>query len=245
MSSPPVTPRTWTKTAQRPLRSWRKSLAVWAMARFMGVAVPWRAVRQTNGTDLLAYEHERLQALTAAGEHVPPVLAFNGSELVTGDMGSTLDHQLRTLPAQAALSLMCAAAADLARFHAQGHWHGGAQSRNVTWDGQRFARLDFEERLYPALPLPMVQAYDVLQLVLSLARVLEPMGPQAVCAVWQAYENGGTPVQLRPFLQHLLPRLAWVLRGLGLTSRLRHSREARVVRTVLEGSRQFLASSRA
>ncbi|HEX5805269.1 MAG TPA: hypothetical protein VFY31_02895 [Macromonas sp.] len=243
MSTPPTPSRTWTKTAQRPLRSRRKSLAVWAMARFMGVAVPWQAVRQTDGAALLAHEHERLQALAAAGERVPPVLSFDGQQLVTGDIGSTLDHQLRDLPAAAALDLMCAAATDLARFHAHGHWHGGAQSRNITWDGHRFARLDFEEQLYPALPLATVQAYDVLQLVLSLARVLEPMGPQAVCAVWRAYEQGRSPVRLRPFLQRLLPRLGWVLRGLGCSSRLRSSREARVVRTVLEGSRQFLASS--
>ena len=175
--------KSWRKTADRPLRSWRKSLSIWLFARAVGVPVPWAAVRQTDGTALLAYEHQRLLALGAAGEAVPPVLAFDGHTLETGDIGTTLDHSLyRTEPTQR-LALMCAASADLARFHARGHWHGGAQSRNITWDGERFARLDFEEPLVPGLPLATVQRYDALQLVLSLAGYLVPLGPAAVAVL--------------------------------------------------------------
>ena len=47
--------RTWTKTADRPLRSLRKSLGVWLFAHLVGVPVPWAAARQTNGRTLLAY----------------------------------------------------------------------------------------------------------------------------------------------------------------------------------------------
>lgn len=242
MTDAPATPRTWTKTAQRPLRSWRQSLAVWCMAHFMGVAVPWRAVRQTDGAALLAYEHARLLALAAAGERVPPVLAFNGQTLLTGDLGPTLDHLLHHCPASEHLALMCAASADLGRFHARGQWHGGAQTRNLTWDGQRFARLDFEEQLHPALPLATVQAYDALQLVLSMAKFLDALGPQAVCAVWQAYEQAGSPVALRPFLRQLAPRLEFLSRLLRWTWVWDHSREAKRLRTVLAGLHQFLAT---
>ena len=55
--------KTWTKTADRPLRSWRKSASIWVFAHFVGVPVPWHAVRQTDGAELLAFEHERLQQL--------------------------------------------------------------------------------------------------------------------------------------------------------------------------------------
>jgi hypothetical protein len=235
--------KTWTKTADRPLRSLRKSLGIWVFAHFVGVPVPWTAARQTDGRALLAYEHDRLLALAAAGERVPPVLAFDGHSLVSGDIGTTLDHCLHRTPEAERLPLMCAAAADLAAFHARGHWHGGAQTRNMTWDGQHFARLDFEERLQPGMPLATVQIYDALQLVLSLTRYLQPQGPQAVHAVLSAYAD--TPAthtrvpDLRAFLRRLLPRLQRVSRLAAWSSRLDRSRELERLRTVLEGMALF------
>lgn len=239
----PAAPRSWTKSADRPLRSGRKSLGIWCMARALGVPVPWSAVRQTDGAALLAFEHERLQTLAAAGEHVPAVLAFDGQHLVTSDIGTTLDRHLGALPLPERLPLMCAAAVDLAAFHARGHWHGGSQTRNLTWDGRQFARLDFEERLVPAMPLSVVQPYDALQLLLSMTHHLEQLGPDAVRQVLQAYAAAGGPQvpDLRPFVQRLLPRLRAVLRLVGWSPRLRTSREARRLRTVLDGMSAFVA----
>lgn len=246
----PTSPlKTWTKTADRPLRSRAKSLGVWLFAHFVGVAVPWRAVRQTDGRALLAYEHERLRALAQAGERVPPVVAFDGHSLVTGDIGSTLDHCLHTALEPERLPLMCAASADLAAFHARGQWHGGAQTRNLTWDGEHFARLDFEERLQPGLPLATVQLYDVLQLVFSLSRYFEASGPSAVLAVLNAYQassrqavgtSGHATPDLQAFLHHLLPRLHLVSRLAAWSGRLDGSRELKRLRTVLDGMAAFV-----
>lgn len=237
---PSLSRRTWEKNTDRPLRSWGNALAIWCLARWLGVPVPWSAVHQTDAKTLLAYEHQRLLALAAAGEAVPPVLAFDGHTLVTGDIGPTLDSQLFAMPAEQRLPLMLAASRDLADFHRRGQWHGGAQARNITWDGQRFARLDFEEPLYPALPLSAVQAYDALQLVFSLARLLADLGPDAVQAVWQAYAQGNATVDLKAFLQPLLPRLDRVSRWAGCVARLDRSREIMRLRTVLEGTRRFV-----
>ncbi len=248
--NPTTTPKTWTKTADRPLRSAWRSAGVWLLARFMGVPVPWQAVHQRDGRALLAYEHQRLLALGAAGEAVPPVLAFDGHSLVTGDIGRTFDHIVNETPLPQRLPLMCAAAEDLAGFHARGHWHGGAQARNLTWDGQRFARLDFEEPLYPAMPLNQVQLYDALQLLMSYARFLESMGPGAVRDVLQAYRSasvrafaarGVTPPDLPSFIQRLMSRLRTVQRVLHAVPRLRESREAMRLRIVLDGMAAFTA----
>jgi tRNA A-37 threonylcarbamoyl transferase component Bud32 len=246
--STPAPTKTWTKTAERPLRSASKSLGVYLFAHLVGVPVPWRAVRQTDGKALLAHEHERLLALAAAGEHVPVVLAFDGDAMVTGDVGTTLEHLLHRIPEADRLPLMCAASADLAGFHARGQWHGGAQARNLTWDGRRFARIDFEERLYPGLPLETVQRYDALQLVLSLARFLEPLGPAAVQDVLNAYRDAwalarpeATRAQsLQAFLQPLLPRLRRIARLAAWSARLDGSRELMRLRTVLEGMTAFV-----
>lgn len=247
MLNPPTT--TWTKTADRPLRSARRSAGVWLFAHFMGVPVPWRSVHQTDGRALLAYEHERLRALGAAGEAVPPVLAFDGQSLVTGDIGRTFNHTIDELPRTEQLPIMCAAAADLARFHARGHWHGGAQARNLTWDGRRFARLDFEEPLHPPMPLETVQLYDALQLLMSFARFLDAMDPSAVQAVLQAYREasldacaalGRAAPDLPGFVRPLLPRLRLVRRLACLFPRLRGSREAVRLRIVLDGMSAFV-----
>ena len=245
-ADPQTTPgaKTWTKTADRPLRSWRKSAGIWLFAHFVGVPVPWAATRQTDGAALLAWEHQRLQALAAAGERVPVVVRFDGHSLTTGDIGATLDHLLHRMPEADRLPLMCAASADLAAFHARGQWHGGAQTRNLTWDGRHFARLDFEERLHPGLPLATVQVYDALQLLLSLARYLQPLGPSAVHAVLRAYaeaDTGGRQPDLRAFVARVLPRLRWVSRLASLSPRLDGSRELERLRTVLEGMEAFVA----
>lgn len=225
------------------MRSTRKSLGVWLFAHFLGVPVPWRAVRQTDGRALLAFEHKRLQALAAAGERVPPVLAFDGHTLETGDIGPTLDHCLNHTPDASRLVLMCAASADLAVFHGRGQWHGGSQTRNLTWDGEHFARLDFEERLIPGMALHTVQVYDALQLLLSLARYLQPLGPSAVRSVLEAYSaaasQAGGP-DLRAFVVRLLPRLQWVSRLAAWSSRLDGSRELMRLRTVLDGMVAFV-----
>lgn len=231
------------------MRSARKSLGIWLFARFVGVPVPWSATRQTDGRALLDHEHRRLLALAAAGERVPAVLAFDGHRLVTGDIGCTLDHWLhRTAPADR-LPLMRAAAADLAAFHARGHWHGGAQTRNMTWDGRHFARLDFEERLQPGMPLATVQIYDALQLLLSLSSYFQVLGPEAVRAVLSAYaDTPDTRAQvpdLRAFLRRLLPRLQRVSRLAAWSSRLDGSRELMRLRTLLEGMAAFVGDGSA
>jgi hypothetical protein len=252
-TDPPPTAKTWTKTADRALRSRRQSLGIWLFAHWLGVPVPWHAVRQTDARGLLAFEHERLLSLAAAGEAVPPVVAFDGHALVTGDIGPTLSHVLSEQPEGSRLGTMCLTSADLAAFHARGHWHGGAQIRNITWDGERFARLDFEEALLPGMALPTVQLYDALQLLFSLSHHLQPLGPDAVRRVLRAYDDAwqahGAGAALRPdlraFLAHLLPRLRWVARIAGWSSRLSQSREMKRLRTVLEGMAAFVGERQA
>ncbi len=236
------TDKVWTKTAERPLRSTGKALAAWCMAHFLGVPVPWAAVRQASGSELLAFEHQRLQQLADAGEQVPPVLAFDGQVLRLGDVGPTVDECLQRLPTTDHLALMCAVSADLARFHTRGHWHGGAQIRNVTWDGEHFARLDFEERLFPAMPLHGCQVYDVLQLVLSLSAWLQPLGASAVQAVLQAYEAEDPALDVRGFLRRLLPRLQRVSRWAAWVPRYDQSKEIRRLRLLIDGMSGFVAT---
>lgn len=238
-----VRTRIWHKRADRPLRPYRTALGIWWAARLLGIHVPWSVIRQTDGTRLLAWEVQRLQALTAAGEVVPEVIAYDGCELQTRDLGPTLDHVLSGITDQAEqLRLMCAASADLAGFHARGHWHGGSQIRNLTWDGERFGRIDFEEPLHPALALATVQAYDVLQLLLSMVRWLQALGDGAMTEVLRHYAQA-EPAQadfLREQLRAWLPRLQSLQRLLGWRPRWRRSREYQRLGIVVEALEGFV-----
>lgn len=237
VASPPTV---WTKTADRPLRSWRKTLAIWGMARFLGVPVPWSAVRQRDGAALLVHEHQRLLALAQTGEQVPAVVAFDGHRLSTADVGPTVDTVLQGMPdASDRLHLMRAAASDLAGFHARGGWHGGAQVRNLTWNGRVFHRFDFEETLYPAMPLETVQVYDALQLLLSLSPWLEPLGAPAVEQVLLAYEGARPGAGLRGFCARLVPRLQRVLVWIDRTGWWSGSRETRRLRVLMAGLQAY------
>jgi hypothetical protein len=89
-----------------------------------------------------------------------------------------------------------------------------------------------------------VQIYDALQLVLSLARYLQPLGPDAVRAVLTAYADTAAlrpqATDLRGFLRRLLPRLSRVSRLAAWSSRLDRSRELERLRTVLDGMAAFV-----
>ena len=235
--------RVWVKRADRPLRSAALSAGVWLAARVLGVALPWSVVRQRHGHSLLAFETQRLLALAAAGECVPEVLRYDAFELHTRDVGPTLDHVLVHTPnPDDQLALLCAACADLAGFHARGHWHGGAQVRNMTWDGQQFFRIDFEEPLRPALSLPMVQAYELLQFAISVLRWVVPMAPDAMGRMLARYAQVA-PVQaeaLRGVLYELLPRLTRLQRVLAWWPRWRRSREHERLAVLLDALHRFM-----
>ena len=89
-----------------------------------------------------------------------------------------------------------------------------------------------------------MQVYDVLQMLLSLARFLQPLGPVAVLAVLQAYDAAGPGgPALRSFIEHLLPRLQRVSSIAAWSKRLDTSRELMRLRTVLEGMAAFVAQA--
>lgn len=240
--SPEPEARVWTKQADRPLRTWRTSAGLWLVTRMLGVSVPWSVVRQTSATELLAFEARRLDELAAAGEAVPKVVAFDGHTLVTQDVGPALNRVLDGLPPSECLSLMCSLSADLARFHARGQWHGGAQVRNVTLRHGVFHRIDFEEPMHPALPLSTVQVYDALQMTVSMLHWLAPHGDGAVLQVLDTYADT-SPRQgeaLAAALSRVLPRLRWLVRITGWWRPWRDGRERQRLVSVLGALEAFV-----
>ena len=139
------------------------------LRRWLGPGLPFTAA--THRPDL-PVEAQRLSALRAAGWRVPAVLAEDHDLFVMEHAGQPLEALLIAQPEPVLrLEWLHEAARDLAAFHAAGHWHGGAQLRNLvrTEDGG-LARIDFETALDRHFPLPLLQAFDAALFFSSLAR---------------------------------------------------------------------------
>lgn len=147
----------------RYVRSWtlslicRMTLGEWPSAR----------VLLRNGVD---EEAVRMAVLYRAGCHVPVILHHEPGLLVISYAGQDMPYMLRkSQGARERLEWVMQVAQDLAKFHQAGFVHGGAQIRNVMWQDGVFTRIDFEENIGEALSRPLGQAYDVYQMISSMA----------------------------------------------------------------------------
>lgn len=114
-------------------------------------------------------ETERLLALHAQAYPAPQVLYHAPGLLVLAFVGQNLPTEIRACSKEQRLVWMDLAAQDLAKFHLAGFVHGGAQLRNLMVQDGRITRIDFEENIGEALTKPLGQAYDVFQMISSMA----------------------------------------------------------------------------
>lgn len=152
------------------LREAWQSLLLGIAARHLAGA-PLRPAALPPGRD---YERRRLQFLLAAGQPVPPVLAWDAELMVLVHAGQDGFKVMRRLPRAERTRLLLRLAAELGDFHAAGHWHGGAQIKNVLIHEDRTCRIDFEEAALERLPLPLAQAYDLI-LFLNIIPLAGPL----------------------------------------------------------------------
>jgi tRNA A-37 threonylcarbamoyl transferase component Bud32 len=116
------------------------------------------------------FEVQRLTELRKAGVHVPALLAANEQTFVMESSGRSLSDVISEFDrGSARADLLLMAARDLAAFHAQGQWHGGAQLRNMGISDRGITRFDFEADYDRYLPLSLLQAMDAVLFITSLA----------------------------------------------------------------------------
>ena len=131
-------------------------------------------------------EADRLIRLKEAGSSVPNVWYQAPDVLVLEYVGQDMPYLIRMATPEGRLKLMSLAAQALAHFHLAGFVHGGAQLRNLMiHDDGTATRIDFEENIGEALSLPLAQAYDVFQMLSSMAGLrgheFSPTERQALC----------------------------------------------------------------
>jgi len=142
-------PKPWAR-----MRSWLAALGCWLA---LGERVVPSALRSG-----IRFEAQRLRELHNAGRQVPRVLWQDEDCMVLEAVGTSLDRIVPQLAVAEKMALFERVADDLADWHRSGHWHGGAQLRNVTLHGNLLYRIDFEERHGHVLPAPASCVYDML-----------------------------------------------------------------------------------
>jgi tRNA A-37 threonylcarbamoyl transferase component Bud32 len=149
-------------------RGWLQAWFVKLFCRFvLHCPVPLAPLRLVNGQARLEHEATRLSILAAAGVSVPQVMLLEPGCLVLEYVGCTVEETLHPLPHARYGEILFPALDDLRRFHAAGHWHGGAQIKNLTLQDGRLYRIDLEEDVGAYLPLPLMQAFDLVLFVNS------------------------------------------------------------------------------
>lgn len=184
-------------------RTWQTLLLGLAARQLAGA--PLRPPGLAPGHD---YERRRLQALAAAGQRVPAVLAWDEQLMVLAHAGEDGFEVMRRLPRRERAELLQQLAAELGEFHAAGHWHGGAQIKNVLIQNGQSCRIDFEEASLERLPLPLAQAYDLI-LFLNIIPLAGPLDEaesrQLLPELLQCYCARHPSAAVRQCLRRILP----------------------------------------
>jgi len=177
---------------------------------------PQRLLKNT-----LQDEADRLVRLKAAGSSVPNVWYRASDLLVLEYVGQDMPYLIRIATPEGRLKLMNRAAQELAHFHHAGFVHGGAQLRNLMMhDDGTATRIDFEENIGEALSLPLAQAYDVFQMLSSMAGLrgheFSPTERQALCQqLLTAYLGANPDPLVRASLAAIQKNFAAIKKYLG------------------------------
>jgi len=166
-------------------------------------------------------EADRLVRLKEAGSSVPSVWFQAPGILVLEYVGQDMPYLIRIANPEGRLKLMATAAQELAHFHRAGFVHGGAQLRNLMiHDNGTATRIDFEENIGEALSLPLAQAYDVFQMLSSMAGLrgheFSPTERQALChQLLTVYLRANPDPQVRASLTAIEKHFAAIKKYLG------------------------------
>lgn len=141
----------------------------WLVKRVTGQALPLRTLALEQKAGGMDYEAKRLIDLAAAGVRVPQVALVMPDFFVLEYCGTVVASLLEAWQAPTWRHELTRLAEELGDFHAAGHWHGGAQIKNVTLHEGLSYRIDFEENFGEYLPLAASQTADLILFLNSIS----------------------------------------------------------------------------
>jgi tRNA A-37 threonylcarbamoyl transferase component Bud32 len=157
------------RPAAKPRRLTQILFLRWAVKRITGTALPTTTLALSGATSGMDYEAGRLKRLAADGVRVPRVALLTPEFFVLEHCGAIVEAHLANWPPATWRHELPRLASELGEFHRAGHWHGGAQIKNITLrDGVSY-RIDFEEDFGEFLPLPVTHAADLVLFLNSIS----------------------------------------------------------------------------
>jgi len=188
----------------RYVRSWAASL-VYALMFNEFV----RPARLRAGS--IEHEAARLRSLSTQGVRVPNVVLQTPGFLVLEYTGENISDVLAGLRGAERTAMLERVVDELADFHRAGHWHGGAQLRNITLHHDHICRIDFEEAAGAQISLGMMQAFDVVLTFHSAIDYFE--GDVAWAAdLLRRYFQRAPNIEVENIVRKMQRKLGWLLR---------------------------------
>jgi hypothetical protein len=151
-------------------RSRLQAVAVrWLVKGITGQSLPMQTLRLADAATGVGFEARRLRALEQAGQRVPHLVHEGPDYLLLEHCGNTVANLLEAWTQDTCRSEMENEARELSAFHRAGQWHGASQIKNLTRHDGHTWRIDFEEDFGELVPLPVVQALDIILFLNSVS----------------------------------------------------------------------------
>lgn len=198
----------WLKLSEPQPPAWRYQLLA-GMARLVRQPA-LQPVRPSGGAEGLRNEARRIEALSAAGVHVPALLAQGEEWLLIGDLGrTTLESRIRGAESGERLTRWRLGADYLSRVHRADQYLSQAFARNLVWSPETgLGAIDFEDDPATTMSLPHAQIRDWLPYLFSTAIYFETQLPALAAELRSVLARESSTV--RDGVGVALRRTAWV-----------------------------------
>lgn len=210
------------KLAEKPRKLMQTLFMRWLVKRLTGQPLPLRTLALSQAAGSMDFEARRLQALAAAGVRVPRVALVTPEFFVLEFCGTVVATLLEKWTPEIWHRELPRLAGELGAFHRAGHWHGGAQIKNITLHDGLSYRIDFEENFGEFLPLTVAQTADLALFLnsISLAGPLsETASRQLLPQLLDHYFAANPNPEIRQVIRRALPLLKSLAGFAGLFQR--------------------------
>jgi tRNA A-37 threonylcarbamoyl transferase component Bud32 len=206
------------RLAEKPRKLMQTLFMRWLVKRVTGQPLPMRTLALSEAAGSMDFEARRLQNLDAAGVRVPRVALVTPEYFVLDYCGTVVATLLENWRQDEWRSELLRLARELGEFHQAGHWHGGAQIKNITLQDGVSYRIDFEENFGEFLPLHAAQAADLVLFLNSISLagpIVESEARQLMPKLLAAYFAAQPEPEIRRIIQRTLPLLKRLARIAG------------------------------
>lgn len=210
------------RLAEQPRRLSQILFMRWLVKRVTGQPLPLRTLALNQAAGGMDYEAKRLLGLAAAGVRVPEVALVQPEFFVLSYCGTVVATLLESWTPDLWRSELTRLASELGEFHRAGHWHGGAQIKNVTLHEGLSYRIDFEENFGEYLPLAAAQTADLILFLNSISlagpideREARKLLPELLTVYFASHPD----VEIKAIIRRAMPLFGRLARFAGLFQR--------------------------